>query len=77
MVQTRKVTRFPIVLFGTEYWSGLVDWLRNTLERTGKISEGDVNLLHVTDSVEEAVQIVVKAQQGVDDGALAGTEDQW
>ncbi|MDV7245709.1 MULTISPECIES: TIGR00730 family Rossman fold protein [Rhodococcus] len=77
LVQTRKVTRFPIVLFGTEYWSGLVDWLRNTLERTGKISEGDVNLLHVTDSVEEAVQIVVKAQQGVDDGALAGTEDQW
>ncbi|MFC0454411.1 TIGR00730 family Rossman fold protein [Rhodococcus jostii] len=77
LVQTRKVTRFPIVLFGTEYWSGLVDWLRGTLQRSGKISEGDVNLLHVTDSVEEAVQIVVRSQQGVDEAALLGTEDQW
>ncbi|BAH54272.1 TIGR00730 family Rossman fold protein [Rhodococcus opacus] len=77
LVQTRKVTRFPIILFGTEYWSGLVDWIRGTLERSGKISEGDVNLLHVTDSVEEAVQIVVKSQQGVDEAALLGTEDQW
>ncbi|WP_370180658.1 TIGR00730 family Rossman fold protein [Rhodococcus wratislaviensis] len=77
LVQTRKVTRFPIVLFGTEYWSGLVDWLRGTLQRSGKISEGDVNLLHVTDDVEEAVQIVIRSQQGVDEAALLGTEDQW
>ena len=77
LVQTRKVTRFPIVLFGSEYWSGLVDWLRGTLQHGGKISEGDVNLLHVTDSVEEAVQIVVRSQQGVDEAALLGTEDQW
>ncbi|MFC9834742.1 TIGR00730 family Rossman fold protein [Rhodococcus sp. NPDC127530] len=77
LVQTRKVTRFPIVLFGTEYWSGLVDWLRGTLQRSGKISEGDVNLLHVTDSVEEAVQIVIRSQHGVDEAALLGTEDQW
>ncbi|GCE39827.1 TIGR00730 family Rossman fold protein [Rhodococcus sp. NPDC057014] len=77
LVQTRKVTRFPIVLFGSEYWSGLVEWLRGTLQHGGKISEGDVNLLHVTDSVEEAVQIVVRSQQGVDEAALLGTEDQW
>ena len=49
LVQTHKVTRFPIVLFGTEYWSGLVDWIRGTLERDGKISEGDVNVEEIID----------------------------
>ncbi|MFD4367901.1 TIGR00730 family Rossman fold protein [Rhodococcus sp. NPDC058521] len=77
LVQTRKVTRFPIVLLGTEYWSGLVDWIRNSLERSGKISEGDVDLLYVTDSVEEAVGIVVDSQTGIDEAALTGTEDLW
>ncbi len=75
LVQTRKVTRFPIILFGQEYWSPLVDWIRGTLERSGKISQEDVDLLHVTDDIEEAVQIVVKAQQGVDEAVLMGTED--
>ena len=39
LVQTHKMTRFPIVLFGTEYWSGLIDWLRNTVMAQGKASE--------------------------------------
>jgi uncharacterized protein (TIGR00730 family) len=60
LVQTRKVTRFPIVLFGTEYWSGLVDWLRNTVIAQGKASERDLMLFHVTDDVEEAVALVSK-----------------
>lgn len=60
LVQTRKVTRFPIVLFGTEYWGGLVDWLRNTVVAQGKASERDLLLFHVTDSVEEAVGLVTK-----------------
>ncbi|MET3959531.1 uncharacterized protein (TIGR00730 family) [Rhodococcus sp. OAS809] len=77
LVQTHKVTRFPIVLFGTEYWSGLVDWIRGTLERDGKISGGDVNLLHVTDSVEEAVRIVHNADKGVDEAADLGKEEEW
>ncbi|WP_305094387.1 TIGR00730 family Rossman fold protein [Prescottella sp. R16] len=77
LVQTRKITRFPIVLMGTEFWSGLVDWLRASLERTGKISPGDIDLIHLTDSVEEAVRIVVDAQQGADAAALLGDEDEW
>ncbi|MEV0945690.1 TIGR00730 family Rossman fold protein [Rhodococcus sp. NPDC049939] len=77
LVQTRKVTRFPIILIGAEFWSPLVDWIRGTLERSGKISREDVDLLHVTDDVEEAVQIVVKSQQGVDEAILMGTEDKW
>ncbi|MGN9792469.1 TIGR00730 family Rossman fold protein [Streptomyces sp. OZ13] len=60
LVQTRKVTRFPIVLFGTDYWSGLVDWLRNTVIAQGKASEKDLLLFHVTDDVEEAVDMVSK-----------------
>ncbi|MHB9859269.1 LOG family protein [Streptomyces sp. YIM S03343] len=60
LVQTRKVTRFPIVLFGTEYWGGLVGWLKNTVTAQGKASEKDLLLFHVTDDVEEAVALVSK-----------------
>ncbi|MER5769249.1 LOG family protein [Streptomyces sp. NPDC001985] len=60
LVQTGKVTRFPIVLFGTEYWSGLVDWLRDTVVAQGKASERDLLLFHVTDDVDEAVSLVTK-----------------
>ncbi len=73
----RKITRFPIVLVGTEFWSGLMDWLRSALERSGKISPGDIDLIHVTDSVDEVVRIVVESQQGVDEAALLGDEDEW
>ncbi|MDQ8702301.1 TIGR00730 family Rossman fold protein [Streptomyces sp. LHD-70] len=60
LVQTRKVTRFPIVLFGSEYWNGLVDWIRKTMIAGGKASEHDLHLFHVTDDVEEAVSLVTK-----------------
>jgi len=60
LVQTQKVTRFPIVLFGTEYWGGLVDWLKNTLVAQGKAAEKDLLLFHVTDDVDEAVALVSK-----------------
>ena len=60
LVQTGKVTRFPIVLFGTEYWGGLVDWLRDTVVAGGKASERDLMLFHVTDDVDEAVRLVTK-----------------
>ncbi|MFE1834279.1 LOG family protein [Streptomyces sviceus] len=60
LVQTQKVTRFPIVLFGSDYWRGLVDWLKNTLIAQGKASEKDLLLFHVTDDVDEAVALVSK-----------------
>lgn len=60
LVQTQKVTRFPIVLFGTEYWGGLIDWLKNTLIAQGKAAEKDLLLFHVTDDVDEAVALVSK-----------------
>ena len=55
LVQTRKVTRFPIVLFGSEYWQGLIDWLHGSVVAQGKASARDVELFHVTDDIEEAV----------------------
>ncbi len=61
LVQTGKVTRFPVVLMGTAYWSGLIEWLRTTMAADGKISPTDLDLLLVTDDVEEAVRHIVAA----------------
>jgi len=55
LVQTRTITRFPIVLFGHAYWDGLVDWLRDVVAADGKISETDLDLITVTDDVDEAL----------------------
>ncbi|HZK36942.1 MAG TPA: TIGR00730 family Rossman fold protein, partial [Aeromicrobium sp.] len=55
LAQTKKVTSFPIVLVGTDYWSGLLDWLRNTVMAGGKIGQDDLDGIHLTDSVDEAV----------------------
>ncbi|MDQ2837005.1 MAG: TIGR00730 family Rossman fold protein [Actinomycetota bacterium] len=61
LVQTRKVTRFPVILFGTEYWSGLLDWLRTTVLPDGKVGAADLDLIRLTDSVDETVAIIVEA----------------
>ena len=55
LIQTGKVTHFPVVLFGREYWSPLVDWVRHTMAEGGYISPGDLDLLTVTDDIDEAV----------------------
>ncbi|MGK5637893.1 TIGR00730 family Rossman fold protein [Streptomyces sp. URMC 126] len=60
LVQTKKVTRFPIVLFGSAYWSGLVRWIEDTLVAEGKVGAHDLQLFHVTDDVEEAIALVTK-----------------
>ena len=63
LVQTRKVTRFPVVLFGTEYWGGLIDWLRASALASGKISAPDLDLLHVTDDVDDAVARILASTE--------------
>jgi hypothetical protein len=55
LVQTRKVTRFPVILYGSDYWTGLLDWLRGSVLPAGKISAPDIDLLTVTDDVDEMV----------------------
>lgn len=54
LIQTGKVKRFPVILFGTEYWGGLVEWMRQRLHAEGKIDPTDLDLFTLTDSPEEA-----------------------
>ena len=58
LIQTKKVTDFPVVLFGTKYWSGMVDWLMNTMLAEGKLSPGDEQLFTVTDDPYEVVRCI-------------------
>ena len=64
LVQTRKVTSFPIVLLGVDYWRGLLDWLRETALATGTIGQRDLDMLTLTDDVDEAVRLMAAARNG-------------
>jgi uncharacterized protein (TIGR00730 family) len=68
LVQTKKVTRFPVILMGTAYWSGLIDWVRTTLLADGKVHAADLELIQITDDVDEAIRIIVTS-----DAVLAET----
>src|SRR5690606_27995054 len=59
LIQTGKVRNFPVVLFDSAYWSGLLDWIRDRMLAEGKISPGDLELMIVTDSPAEAVQAIL------------------
>ncbi|SFF36964.1 LOG family protein [Blastococcus tunisiensis] len=63
LVQTRKVTRFPVILFGTEYWSGLLQWIRTTLAGTGTINATDLDLITVTDDIGEVMAVIQAADE--------------
>ncbi len=63
LIQTGKVLHFPVVLFEKGFWSGLIDWVRDTLFEEGMISPDDVDLLHVTDDPEEAFSIVAECYE--------------
>lgn len=55
LIQTNKIGRFPIVLVGSEFWGGLLEWFKATLLKEGMISEGDLDLYRLVDSADEAV----------------------
>jgi uncharacterized protein (TIGR00730 family) len=59
LVQTRKVTSFPVVLFGRAYWQGLLDWLGGAALGQGTISAADLDLVHLTDDADEAISLVL------------------
>ena len=63
LIQTGKVKNFPVVLFGSAYWQGLLDWLNTTMSEAGNIAPEDMNLLIVTDSPEEVRDVVVRSLQ--------------
>ena len=70
LVQTRKVRSFPIVLYGTEYWSGMLTWLRETMLEAGYIGKKDLDLLQLVDDPAEAVRLATRPepQPSPDDG---------
>lgn len=61
LVQTKKLTKFPVVLFGRYYWEGLYNWVRDTMFGSGKVSRADLDLLHLTDDIDDAVSVVQEA----------------
>ncbi len=65
LIQTHKIRNFPVVLFGTPYWQGLLNWIKDTALLEGKISEQDLKLLHLTDSPEKVVEILINSQSSL------------
>lgn len=61
LIQTSKIDAFPVILVGTEFWQGLIDWIKTTLlEQHGNISEKDLDLFHLVDTPEEVVEVINK-----------------
>jgi uncharacterized protein (TIGR00730 family) len=63
LIQTKKIRNFPVVLFGTKYWEGLLEWIKATMLAEGNISSKDLDLFVVTDSPQEAADFVVSRYQ--------------
>ncbi|APT84484.1 DNA-binding protein [Corynebacterium aquilae DSM 44791] len=75
MVQTQKITNYPVVLIGTEFWGGLIDWITQRLLAEGMISDKDLDLFIVTDSVDEAVAHIQKVHSQMRDAANHTDQD--
>ena len=58
LVQTQRIPQFPIILFGREYWKGLIAWMKTRLEKDALISPGDLDLLKIVDEVDEVIEII-------------------
>jgi hypothetical protein len=64
LVQTGKVTAFPIVLVGVAYWQGMIDWLRSSMAAELKIAPADLDLITLTDDLDEVVRVFTQADEG-------------
>ncbi|MCX2719681.1 TIGR00730 family Rossman fold protein [Lentiprolixibacter aurantiacus] len=58
LIQTNKIGRFPIILVGSRFWKGLIDWIKETMLGAGNISAGDLDLIRIVDSAEEVVELI-------------------
>src|SRR5215212_7628643 len=67
LIQTRKIRNFPIVLYGKNYWSGMLAWLHDVMLPGGKIADHDMQMFHVVDSPAEVVEIVTRSQNSLTD----------
>lgn len=72
LIQTKKITRVPIVLVGKDYWTGLKDWITNVMwKQAGNINEKDLDMMPIVDTAEEAVSIICNFYKGKDSGELS------
>jgi len=64
LIQTNKIEKFPIILVGTSFWEGLMEWIKNTMLTAGTISATDLDLIHIVDTKEEVVHIIDSFYKG-------------
>lgn len=64
LIQTNKIGKFPIILVGTKFWSGLIDWIKSTMLEEGNISPGDLDLIKLADTENEVVDILDSFYKG-------------
>ena len=60
LIQTKKIKPFPVILVGTDYWKGLLDWIKETVLKQGIISSDDLDILHLTDDPDDIVKTIKK-----------------
>jgi len=72
LIQTRKIRNFPVVLFGSQYWRGLLAWVTSTMLNEKNINQEDLGLMHLTDSPADAVDFIVKTHDAAHDNGDAG-----
>jgi uncharacterized protein (TIGR00730 family) len=60
LIQTKKIKSFPLIMMGSEYWQGLIDWLKNTMVKEGKILPVNMELIQIVDEPEEVVRLIKK-----------------
>ncbi|HXP61835.1 MAG TPA: LOG family protein, partial [Dongiaceae bacterium] len=65
LVQTQRIPRFPLILFGTNHWKGLIRWMKARLQETNYISPGDLDLFKITDDPGEALEIILEYERRV------------
>ena len=58
LIQTDRIDRFPVVLVGSEYWKGLMDWIKKSMLNTGRISEEDLNIFSIADEPEQVTSVI-------------------
>ncbi|NOZ63304.1 MAG: TIGR00730 family Rossman fold protein [Calditrichaeota bacterium] len=63
LIQTKKIHRFPVILVDSQYWKGLLEWLKSVSMSEGKISPQDLNLIHVADSAQEVIDLIIDFYQ--------------
>ena len=65
LIQTKKIRNFPVVLFDSKYWRGLLDWFQQQVLPGGKIADNDMRIFHLTDSPQQVIEILNRSQSSL------------